>query len=126
MSPRARLSALWAVLVLLYVYADVLSLYRPGQIEEIADGRMGPVEVSQATLVAAAVVVIVPSLMVFLTLVLTGSVSRWSNLVLGVLLTLVNLLNLVGETWAYYLLFGALEIAVTVLIVWYAWQWTPR
>lgn len=126
MSPRARLSALWAVLVLLYVYADVLSLYRPGQIEEIADGRMGPVEVSQATLVAAAVVVIVPSLMVFLTLVLTGSVSRWSNLVLGVLLTLVNVLNLVGETWAYYLLFGALEIAVTVLIVWYAWQWTPR
>ena len=32
---RAKLSALWAATVLLYLYADVLSLFRPGQLADI-------------------------------------------------------------------------------------------
>lgn len=120
---RTKLSALWAALVLLYVYADVLSLFRPGQIEEMTDGLMGPVEATQGTLLLAATIVVIPALMVFLTLTLKTGVSRWTNLVLGILYTAVNVGNLIGETWAYYLLFGALEIALTTLIVWYAWKW---
>jgi hypothetical protein len=121
---RTKLSALWAVLVLLYVYADVLSLFRPGQLDEMADGLMGPVEATQATLLLAATIVVVPALMVFLTLTLNARLGRWTNLVLGVLYTAVSVGNLIGETWAYYLLFGALEITATVLIVWFAWKWS--
>lgn len=121
---RTKLSALWAVLVLLYVYADVLSLFRPGQLDEMADGLMGPVEATQATLLLAATIVVVPALMVFLTLILKARLCRWTNLVLGVLYTAVSVGNLIGETWAYYLLFGALEITATVLIVWFAWKWS--
>jgi hypothetical protein len=120
---RAKLSALWAALVLLYVYADVLSLFRPGQIEEMSEGRMGPTEATQATLLLAATIVVIPALMVFLTLTLKAGVSRWTNLTLGLLYTAVSAGNLIGETWAYYLLFGVLEIAITTLIVWYAWTW---
>jgi hypothetical protein len=122
---RAKLSALWAALVLLYVYADVLSLFRPGQIEEMSEGRMGPTEATQATPLLAATIVVIPALMVFLTLTLKAGVSRWTNLTLGILYTAVSAGNLIGETWAYYLLFGVLEIAITTLIVWYAWTW-PR
>jgi hypothetical protein len=122
---RAKLSALWAALVLLYVYADVLSLFRPGQIEEMSEGRMGPTEATQATLLLASTIVVIPALMVFLTLTLKAGVSRWTNLTLGLLYTAVSAGNLIGETWAYYLLFGVLEIAITTLIVWYAWTW-PR
>lgn len=121
---RIKLSALWAALTLLYVYADVLSLFRPGQLEEMSEGLMGPVEATQVTLLLAATIVVVPALMVFLTLTLKAGLCRWTNLVLGVLYTAVNVGNLIGETWAYYLLFGALEIAVTALIVWYAWKWS--
>jgi hypothetical protein len=120
---RAKLSALWAALVLLYVYADVLSLFRPGQIEEMSEGRMGPTEATQATPLLAATIVVIPALMVFLTLTLKAGVSRWTNLTLGILYTAVSAGNLIGETWAYYLLFGVLEIAITTLIVWYAWTW---
>jgi hypothetical protein len=120
---RAKLSALWAALVLLYVYADVLSLFRPGQIEEMSEGRMGPTEATQATLLLAATIVVIPALMVFLTLTLKAGVSRWTNLTLGILYTAVSAGNLIDETWAYYLLFGVLEIAITTLIVWYAWTW---
>lgn len=120
---RAKLSALWVALMLLYVYADVLSLFRPGQIEDMSDGLMGPVEATQGTLLLAATIVIVPALMVFLTLTLDARVCRRTNLVLGILYIGVNAGNLVGESWAYYLLFGALEIAVAALIVRHAWSW---
>ena len=106
----------------LYVYADVLSFYRPGELDDIRDGRMGPVEVSQAALLAASVVVILPACMIVLSLVLPPRINRWTNTVAGVVFTLVNVVNVLGETWVYYWVFGILEIVVTVLIVRYAWK----
>ena len=120
---KPKLSALWAAMMFLYIYADVLSLFRPGQIDEITKGRMGPFQVSQGSLLIASILVIIPALMVFLSLTLKPSVNRWTNITMGVLFTLVNISNLIGETWVYYLLFGALEIVITLLIVWYAWTW---
>ena len=123
MNVRLKLSALWAAMMFLYIYADVLSLFRPGQLDEITQGRMGPFQVSQGSLLIASIVVIIPALMVFLSLTLKPSVNRWTNITLGVLFTLVNISNLIGETWVFYLLFGALEIVLTLLIVRYAWTW---
>src|SRR5262245_13659648 len=122
-SPRIMLSALWVTLVLFYLYADVLSLFRPGELEDISAGEMGPVDATQGTLFLAAVIVIVPALMVFLTWMLPPWTSRWTNLVLGVVYILVSAGNLVGESWAYYLLFGIVEVLVAVLIVLYAFRW---
>ena len=119
---RSKLSALWATEMFLYVYADVLSFYRPGQIDEIRDGKMGPFEVSQAVLLAASVVVIIPSFMIFLSLILPSRINRWTNITAGVLFTLVNISNVLGETWVYYWVFGILEILITLLIVRYAWN----
>ena len=123
MNVKLKLSALWATMMFLYIYADVLSLFEPGQLDEMTQGRMGPFQVSQGSLLAASIVVIIPALMVFLSLTLKPSVNRWTNITLGVLFTFVNISNLIGETWVYYLLFGALEIVLTLLIVRYAWTW---
>ena len=123
---KVKLAGLWTVMLLLYVYADILSLYRPGQIAEIESGKLGPVDVSQLSLVIASVIVIVPALMVALSLMLPASLNRQSNLALGVLITLVNVSNLVGESWVYYFLFGLLEIALTLTIVATAWNWPRR
>jgi Family of unknown function (DUF6326) len=122
-STNIKLAGAWATLIALYIYADFLSLYRPGQIAEVARGVMGPVDVSQATLLLASLIVIIPALMIILSLLLPKRVNRSVNLVLAVLYTLVNVNNLIGENWAYYLLFGGLEIAVTVLMLFMAWRW---
>jgi len=120
---KVLLSALWAALMFLYIYADHFSLFKPGQIEEMAAGRMGPFPVTQGSLLSAAILMLISALMVFLSLALTSKVSRWANIILGVLYTAVNVWNLVGETWAFYLLLGLVEIALTLLIVGYAWRW---
>jgi hypothetical protein len=74
-------------------------------------------------LFTASLLMVIPAVMVFLSLTLKPRVGRWANIVLGVLYTCVNISNLIGETWAYYLLSGAVELAATLLIVWYAWTW---
>ena len=113
-------------MMLLYAYADILSFYRPGQIAEIESGKLGPFDVSQTSLVIAALIVILPALMIPLSLTLRASLNRPVNLALGVLFTLVNVSNLLGESWAYYFLFGLLEIALTLTIFATAWSWPRR
>jgi hypothetical protein len=121
---KIKLSALWVAMMLLYIYADILSLFRPGQIEEMREGLMGPFPVTQASLLVASILMIIPAVMVFLSLTLKPQTARWANIAVGALYTLVNISNLIGEAWAYYIFFGIVEIVLTLLIVWYAWKWT--
>lgn len=120
---KIKLSALWIAMMLLYIYADILSLFRPGQVEEMLDGRMGPFPVTQDSLLTASILMIIPAVMVFLSMALKPVVNRWANIILGALYTLVNVSNLLGEAWVYYILFGIVEIALTLLIIQYAWKW---
>ena len=121
---KIKLSALWVSMMLLYIYADILSLFRPGQVEEMLEGRMGPFPVTQGSLLIASILMMIPAVMVFLSLILKTRANRWTNIILGALYTLVNISNLMGESWAYYILFGIVEIVITLLIVRYAWKWT--
>jgi hypothetical protein len=120
------LAAAWIALIAFYIYADFLSLYRPGQIDEVRRGVMGPLDVSQGTLVVASLIVIIPTGMIILSLHLSATVNRPLNLVMAILYTLVNVSNLVGEGWAYYFLFGIAEIAITVHIFFTAWRWPTK
>jgi uncharacterized membrane protein HdeD (DUF308 family) len=120
---KMKLSALWIALMFLYIYADIISFYRPGQIEEMISGQMGPFPATQGSLFIASILMMIPAIMVFLSLTLKPKVNRWANILFGVLYTVVNIMNLMGDAWAYYLFFGIAEIVLTSLIVRYAWLW---
>jgi hypothetical protein len=118
----AKLSALWASLMFLYIYADYISLFGTGQIEEMMAGRMGPFPVTQVSLLSAAILMLVPAVMIFLATIMKPGLNRWVNIILGALYTLVNISNLIGGTWIFYIFYGVVEIALTLLIVWHAWK----
>ena len=120
---KMKLSALWVALMLIYIYADILSNFKPGAIEKMMEGFMGPFPVTQGSLLGFSIMMMIPAVMVFLSLALRPRVNRWANIILGVLYTCVNISNLVGETWAYYVLFGVVELVFTLLIVWNASKW---
>ena len=120
---KMKLSALWVALMSFYIYADYFSLYQPGEIAEIIAGFMGPFPVTQVALLMASILMMIPATMIFLSLTLKPKVNRWTNITFGILYTVVNIGNLIGETWAYYIFFGIVEIMLTTLIVWYAWKW---
>ncbi len=120
---KLKLSALWIALMLLYIYADIFHLFMPGQIAKMTEGFMGPFPVTQGALLSAAILMMIPAVMIFLSLSLKPQLSRWANIIFGVLYTLVNLSNMIGETWVYYLFLCAVEIVLTILIIGYAWKW---
>ncbi len=120
---KIKLSGLWAALMFIYVYADILQQFMPGKIEKAMEGFMGPFPVTQTGLLSAAILMTIPAVMVFLCLTMKAKVNRRANILLGGLYTLVNISNLIGETWAFYILFVVVEIALTFLIVGHAWKW---
>ena len=123
---KIKLSALWVTLMLLYIYADFFSHYNPGDLEEIIAGFIGPFPVTQVSLLLSSILMIIPAVMVFLSLTLKPKANRRTNVTFGILYTVVNIGNLIGETWAYYILFGIIEIVLTLLIVLYAWKWPKQ
>lgn len=123
---KLKISALWIAMMLVYIYADILSLFRPGQISEMMGGKMGPLQATQANLFSAAILMAIPAAMVFLSLALKAKANRWANIVLGVLYIAVNIGNIIGENWAYYIMFVILELVFASLIVRYAWKWPKQ
>lgn len=123
---RPKLSALWTAVMFLYVYVDIVSFYKPGTVDGILAGRVWLLEISQAWALGSLILMTVPSLMVFLSLVLPAAAARWSNLAVASALVVVSLGNAVGETWAYLWLGAILEALLLLVIARYAWRWPRR
>jgi len=119
---RFKLSALWASVMFCYIYGDYFQLYQPGQLEAMIAGKMAFFHITQGVLLGMAAVMAIPSLMVFLSLVLPPRANRWVNIVSGTLYTGIMILAIKGG-WHYYVFFGLIEITLTILIVWFAWSW---
>ncbi|RAN81211.1 hypothetical protein B5P43_05345 [Bacillus sp. SRB_336] len=121
---RFKLSALWSALMFCYIYGDYFGLYVPGKLKGMLDGEgpLGPV--SESSLVATALLLAVPGLMVFLSLALPPRLCRWLNIALGAFYTAIMLLTMPGAWW-FYITLGLIEVVLSLLIVVHAWRW-PR
>ena len=120
---RVKLAGLWTALMLLYIYCDIYSNFRTGFLEEAMSGKMGPFDVSQITLAAFGFLMVIPILMIPACLFIKANIVKWVNIIVGSLYALVNIGNLIGETWLYYWIYGILELAATVCIIIFAFKW---
>jgi hypothetical protein len=118
---KSRLSTLWIVATLNFLYCDVVTLMDPKFLKQFVAGNVGGVDISQAFLLAAGVLVEIPMAMVLFSRILGPRSNRWANIAAGVIMTAVQLSSLVVKTPApYYLFFSVIEIACTSAILWYA------
>jgi hypothetical protein len=123
---KLKLAALWAATMFLFAYGDLFTLYRADKVREILGGEIAGIDVTGAFLLAVSVYVAIPSVMVFLSLALRPSASRWTNLAVGAVYALTIVASAVGEGWAYSIFLSVLEVALVLLIVWFAWNWPRR
>ena len=121
---KLKLAALWTSVMFCYIYADYFGLYVPGTLQSILDGKMGPLgPTTQGVLLGTSLTLLIPSVMIFLSLVMKPSLNRWVNILFGVIYTLIICITM--WAWYFYILYGVIEITLTGLVVWYAWTW-PR
>lgn len=119
---RLKISALWTSMLFLFAYVDHFSLYRPDVRADIEAGEIGGFTVDQSFLLGATAYVVVPSLMVFCTLVLRPPVNRLVNIVLGIVYAVTIVAGAIGE-WSYYVFGSAFEVALLAAIVYFSWTW---
>ena len=125
---RVRLSVLWLFATLNYIYADVFFC-----IDVLGSGKRDPgvLHFSPGAWLGIAILMEIPMAMILLSRILKPTANRWANIVAGIIETaavlltsfILPILHLMG-TSSYYLFFGAIEVACTSLVVWYAWRWT--
>jgi hypothetical protein len=124
MDMKAKLSTLWIFAALNYLYCDVISLMDPELLPLYLRGNINGLELTPGFLLGAAILIEIPISMVLLSRVLRYRANRWANIAAATIMTAVQSATLfIGVPAPYYLFFSVIEIATTVLIVWFAWNW---
>src|SRR5919197_256605 len=121
---RIKISALWTSMLFLFAYVDLFSLYRPDFRADLEAGEISGFTINQSFLLGTTVYVVIPSLMVFVALILRPRVNRIVNIALAIVYALTIIAGAIGD-WGYYILGSAIEVALLAAIVYYAWTW-PR
>ena len=119
---KLKISALWIAVMFCYVYGDYIEIYVPGVIAD-AMAVKSSIE-TQLEFFAVALLMAIPSVMIFFTLVVKPNVNRWLNIILSTLYIIMLIATNLTETWVFYLFLTAIEILISVAIVWYAWNWS--
>ena len=124
---KFKLSALWTTVMFCYIYGDYFSLYVPGQIEALMNGKT--LLVSPLKLLAASILMSIPPLMIFLSLTLKPNVNRLSNVIFGTIYSIIMMLialDSIEPWWTFMVFLAIVEIFTTSLIVWFAWKWPKQ
>lgn len=124
---KIKLSALWTAVTLCYLYGDYFELYVPEKAKDLVSGDN--LLDSPMKLLAAAVLLAIPAVMVCLSVLLKPSINRWLNIIFGLFFTAIMLLiaaTSLTEWRAFYVFLALVESIITSLIVWYAWRWPKQ
>jgi hypothetical protein len=122
---QVKLAGLWATVMFMYIYVDIIGFFSPGVIEDILVGKTWVFDITQTWMLFSVMLMTIPSLMVFLSLALPAKANRYANIGIGAIYIFIALGTAVGEINAYYIFGSAVEAVLLSMIVWIAWKW-PR
>lgn len=122
---QIKLSALWVAVMLTYLLGDVLRIFS-GDFKAGEMGSTGGMKLTQPMMLGIAVLMVIPIIMVFLTLVLGNPANRWANIIVAVFFFIFNLIGLPTYPSAYDKFLIAVSLVFNALTVWYAWDWIPE
>lgn len=116
---RIILSGAWVALMLTYLLGDVLRIFAG----DFTAGEIADRQATQGMWFLAAVVMLIPIVMVVLSLTLPHPAVRWANIAAAVFLVLFNLFGLPYPS-AYDNFLIVVGFVFNGLIIRYAWTWT--
>lgn len=119
---RVVVSLLWVAVMFIYVYADIQTFFEKGVLDAIISGNVAGMEISQIFLLSTAILMSIPSFMVFLSLILSASVNKWLNTIVSTLhiVLIISLQFQPTEKWMYYIYFNSIEVAFHLAIIYFA------
>jgi hypothetical protein len=115
---RIVLSGLWVATMLIYLLGDVLRIFAG----DFTAGEMDGVRATQVVWLGAALIMLIPIMMVVLSLIVPFPAIRWINIVVAALLVLFNIAGL-PYPGLYDNVLIAISFVLNGVVIWYAWTW---
>ena len=122
MDTKVLLSTLWIVVMINLLKADILSLYIPGALEEVAKTSVSTGTPIPQLMLGGAIMMEISIAMIILSRVLKYGVNRWVNIITSII-TIVFVVG-GGVSYPHYIFIATVEVLCLLLIVWNAWKWT--
>ncbi len=113
------LAGLWVATMLIYLLGDVLRIFAG----DFKTGEISGQPVQGWAWLLAAILMLIPILMILASLLLPPPISRWANIVAAGFFLLFNLVGLPGYPGAYDKFLLAVSLGFNALTIWYAWHW---
>jgi hypothetical protein len=121
---KVKLSTLWLFALLNYLYCDLIGLMDSNLLKQFLTGTVGGIEFTQGFLLGASILMEIPIAMILFSRILNYKTNKWTNIIAGTLMTIVQIATLLfGTSTIYYIFFSIIEIIATGSIVWIAWKW---
>lgn len=131
---KTRIALLWVFMVVAILAHSLLVAWEPGGLERMISHME---EMGAGGLLFEALVCLVPLWLAFVSLTVKDSCNRWTNFILGIIFTILNIWHFVecgvavtggpiAEPTAHHILLVGSTVVATALIAWYAWKWPKQ
>ena len=121
MSIEEKISTLWIVVMFNMAFADILGFMFPDFLEILETGYADGIQITQGSMLVAAIFLEIPISMIFLSRALKYRANRRANIIASVI-TIVFVIG-GGSLALHYIFFATIEVLCMSLIIWYAWKW---
>ena len=116
---RITLAGVWVALMLTYLLGDVLRIFAG----DFTAGEVGGKTATQGIWLAAALLMLIPILMVILSLTIPHPAIRWITIAAAGFLLIFNAVGLPTYPGLYDKLLIAVGLGFNGLTIWLAWTW---
>jgi hypothetical protein len=121
---KIRISVLWIFMAVAMAAHSVLAFMEPGAMEQIEE-----MPISAGMFLFMALFWWVPLVMAVLSVTLKDLANRWTNIILGIVFTALNIFHLIehlADPSAHQILIIGSTVVVTALIFWHALKWPKQ
>ena len=118
---KVVLSSLWIMVMINMLKADILSLFIPGSMDEVARTAVSIGVTVPQLMLGAAVIGQLAIAMIILSRVLKYGINRWANIVVGIIIIAYIWGGM--ASYPHYIFIASVETLCLLLIIWFAWKW---
>ena len=124
---KTRIAVLWLFMAVCMSVHSIVGFMEPGMIKGLMSGEVEGVALTSGMLIFMALFWLIPLWLAFISMTVKDSCNRWTNFILGIVFTLLNIWHFIGHLASpvQILVIGS-TVAVTALIAWYAWKWPKQ
>lgn len=111
---------MWIATMLVYLLGDVIRIFAG----DFKAGEMGDGPVGGNMFLFAALLMLIPILMVLLSIFLPDQANRWTNIIVAAIFFVFNAIGIPGYPGLYDKVLLAVSLGMNAMVVWFAWTWS--